>query len=773
MGYNAFDDKNKILFERGHDNHTGEATNGIGEINGSAPLTIGIPRVLNMYENYPFWHTLIVECGMRVKLSPESTGALYQKGVGSVMSDNICFPAKLVHGHILALTDMSVDRIFYPMVIKEEKEFDSTANSFNCPIVSGYPDVIRSAIDTEEQYGIPFDKPVVTFSDDKALKKGCYQYLASLGVKASVFDKAFQKAIKVREETKHIIQTEQKKLFDKAVEENKPVFVVAGRPYHADPLVHQKTAQILADMGVDVFTEDVFCNTENGEFSKLNVIAQWSYPNRVLQAATEVAKLPHNVQLVQLNSFGCGSDSFFMDETSDILKQADKNHTILRIDEIASPGSVRLRMRSLIESIKLIDHDNAIKSGSFSGYPAIYKKEDRRKTILAPWFADFISPFIPAIGELAGYKIVNLPRTNSKSAGKSLIYGHNEVCYPSTLVLGDIIAALQSGSYDVNDVVVAITQTGGQCRATNYVAQIKAGLKRAGFSQIPVLIMSSGKVYQNEQSAFKIPVLKIIKIGIYAILYGDALQAMYSSSLLRESEAGASKRLFDKCIGEGIEAIRKNDHNALLGSLERAVEDYNRLAIQDREFTKVGLIGEIYAKYNQYGQAHISEWLRSQKMEVLTPPFIDFIMQYFVNSEVNVENGVKRGGALKHYLKPLTLKYMNDKIARVEKIMENYRFHYPAESVFTQAEYASEILDLSNQFGEGWNIAAEVASYSRNGINKIVCVQPFGCIANHVVAKGVENRMKKLYPAVNLLYLDIDSSIAQVNLQNRLHFLIN
>lgn len=345
MGYNAFDDKNKILFERGHDNHTGEATNGIGEINGSAPLTIGIPRVLNMYENYPFWHTLIVECGMRVKLSPESTGALYQKGVGSVMSDNICFPAKLVHGHILALTDMSVDRIFYPMVIKEEKEFDSTANSFNCPIISGYPDVIRSAIDTEEQYGIPFDKPVVTFSDDKALKKGCYQYLASLGVKASVFDKAFQKAIKVREETKHIIQTEQKKLFDKAVEENKPVFVVAGRPYHADPLVHQKTGQILADMGVDVFTEDVFCNTENGEFSKLNVIAQWSYPNRVLQAATEVAKLPHNVQLVQLNSFGCIANHVVAKGVENRMKKLYPAVNLLYLDIDSSIAQVNLQNR--------------------------------------------------------------------------------------------------------------------------------------------------------------------------------------------------------------------------------------------------------------------------------------------------------------------------------------------------------------------------------------------------------------------------------------------
>ncbi len=761
-GYNAFDRKNEILFARSGEKQT--------SVSG---LRIGIPRVLNMFENYPFWHTLLTECNLEVVLSPESTTALYQKGVGSVMSDNICFPAKLVHGHILALAEQKVDRIFYPMIVKEEKEFDSSVNSYNCPVVSGYPDVIRSSMEPEEKFGIPFDKPVVTFSNDKALEKACFTYLSSLGVSEAVFRKAFVKALKERNETKDALRDKQKALFDQAVRENKLVFVVVGRPYHTDPLIHQKVGQILSDMGVYVFTDDIFRHKESKGFGKLNIVSQWSYPNRVVQAAMEVAKLPQNVQLVQLNSFGCGPDSFFMDETGEILKQAGKNHTILRIDEIASPGSVRLRMRSLIESLKVIIPDPVTGTKTFQGYDVAYKKEDRQKTILAPWFADFISPFIPALGELAGYKIVNLPKTNTVSAEAGLVYGHNEVCYPSTLILGDIITALQSGKYDLDDVVVAITQTGGQCRATNYLAQIKSGLMNAGFSNIPVLVFAAGEVFQNDQKAFKLPVLKLMDIVVYMLLYADALQQMYSSTIIREKKKGETQHLFDFYIDRGVEAIRRNDHKALLSLLEQAVADFNGVDIYDREFTKIGLVGEIYVKYNNYGQAHITEWLRSRNMEVVTPPIIDFVMQYFVNSQANVKNGLQKDNLFKHCLSPIFWKYMNDKIRKVEGIVKSYRFHVPSKSIYVKAKYASEILDLSNQFGEGWLIAGEVAGYARQGIKRVVCIQPFGCIANHIVAKGIEKRLRKFYPEMNLLYLDVDGGMAEVNLQNRLHFLMN
>ena len=760
-GYNAFDRKNEILFKR----------SGNPE-NIAKGRTIGIPRVLNMFENYPFWYTLLNECGFNVSLSPESTFSLYQQGVGSVMSDNICFPAKLVHGHILALIDQKVDRIFFPLVPKEEKEFDKSLNSFNCPVVSGYPDVVRSAIDPEKRYGIVYDRPVVNFRNDKVLHKGCYNYISGLGVTKKTFDSALAKALAEKNRTKDELYDFQKKLLDRAVETGELLFVVAGRPYHADPLIHQKVGQILSDLGVIVLTDDVFRKPESEGFGKLNIISQWSYPNRVVQAAMEIAKLPNNIQLVQLNSFGCGPDSFFMDETRDILKAAGKNIAVLRIDEIASPGSVRLRLRSLVESLKASKAEEQARE-EYGGYSIPFTSTDADKTILVPWLADFLNPFAPALGELMGLKVENLPKSNKLSADTGLMYGNNEVCYPSTLVLGDIISTLQSGRYDLKNVAVAITQTGGQCRATNYIAQIKTGLLNAGFNDIPIVALSSGETYQNGECEFSIPWKKITKITIPLVLYGDALQQMHGAISVREKKAGSSKDVFDFYIERGIDAVRANNPKTLFRLMKEAVADFNAIPIHDVEYSKVGLIGEIFVKYNNYAQANISEWLRSKNVEVDTPPLLDFLTQFFVNSKVNVKTGTADEPSIwSKSLNPLIWKYINRKVKKSERIMKNFRFFEASESIYAKAEAASEILSLSNQFGEGWLIAGEIAHYARKGVNKVVCIQPFGCIANHVIAKGVEKRIKEIYPNMNILYLDIDGGVAEVNLQNRLHFMI-
>ncbi|WP_165026361.1 acyl-CoA dehydratase activase [Dysgonomonas sp. ZJ279] len=760
-GYNAFDKKNDILFDRP-----------VKAENIERGRTIGIPRVLNMFDNYPFWHTLLSECGYNVRLSPESTFPLYQKGVGGVMSDNICFPAKLVHGHVLALIEQKVDRIFYPLVPKEENEFGGASNSFNCPVVSGYPDVIKSSIDPQTKYDIAFDNPVINFSSDKALYKGCFNYISELGVSKSVFDAAYKKAVVVKDGLKQELLSYQQELLDKAVESGELVFVVAGRPYHADPLIHQKVGQILSDLGVIVLTDDVFRKPESKGFGKLNIVSQWSYPNRVVQAAMEVAKLPQNVQLVQLNSFGCGPDSFFMDETRDILKAVGKNITVLRIDEIASPGSIRLRLRSLVESLNATKFTSQIASASYEAYTVPYKKSDKCKTILIPWLADFLSPFAPALGDLLGLKVQNLPKSNKISADLGLMYGNNEVCYPSTLILGDIINTLQSGQYDVKDVVLAITQTGGQCRATNYIAQIKSGLFNAGFNDIPVIALSAGETYQNGESEFFFDWKKIAKIAIPLVLYGDGLQQMHGAISVREKKEGSSLGVFDFYIERGIDAVRANNPKTLMRLLKEAVADFNSVPIFDKIYSKVGLIGEIFVKYNNYAQSNITEWLRSKDVEVSTPPLLDFLLQFFVNSKVNAKIGLEEPTIFEKSLKPLIWMYINSKVKKSEKILKDFKFYEASESIYSKAEAAAEVLNLSNQFGEGWLIPGEIAHYARKGVNKVVCLQPFGCIANHIVAKGVEKRIKEIYPNMNILYLDIDGGIAEVNLQNRLHFMI-
>jgi predicted nucleotide-binding protein (sugar kinase/HSP70/actin superfamily) len=407
-----------------------------------------------------------------------------------------------------------------------------------------------------------------------------------------------------------------------------------------------------------------------------------------------------------------------------------------------------------------------------TGYTAAFGKKDRHKTILIPWFTDFLSPLIPAVAELAGYRFVNCPKTSKTSAEIGLCYGNNEVCYPATLVLGDLIAELQTGKYDLNNVAVAITQTGGQCRATNYLALIKQGLKNAGLGHIPTIAVALGGVYQNEQKGFKFPVFKIFNIVLHAFFFADILNQIFSAAIVREKEKGTSRQLFDFYMDEARKIVLENKPKKFFQLLENAVNDFNSLKIEDKKLEKVGLIGEIFVKYNSYGQAHITDWLRAQGVEVETPPMTTFFMQTFVNQTINNDNGINRTNRLILKLLPLFYKFLNNRLKKFEKIAQRSRFYMPGESIFEIAEHAKEIIDLANQFGEGWLLAGEVAGFARRGVNRVVCVQPFGCIANHIVAKGIERRLKQFYPEMNLLYLDIDGGMAEVNLHNRLHFLI-
>ncbi|NQU64944.1 MAG: 2-hydroxyacyl-CoA dehydratase, partial [SAR324 cluster bacterium] len=386
-------------------------------------LTVGIPRVLNMFENFPFWHTLLTSCGIDVALSSPSTMKLAEKGLGTVMSDSICFPAKLVHGHIMELVEQNVDRIFYPMVILEKNEFHDANNSFNCPIVSSYPEVIDSAINPAQKYQIPFDKPVITFNDKSLLLKSCQAYLKQFGVSKVTVKKALEKALTAQQEYKTALTTKGAAVIQAATEKKRLLIVLAGRPYHVDPLINHKTPEILTRLGADVITEDALPLTDDGHFDPVQVITQWSYPNRIFKAAQWTITQPDNIQFIQLNSFGCGPDALVTDETKEILKSVGKNHTLIKIDEISSTGSVILRLRSMVESLKQKKASERQNPRQRPTTP-IFGKEDKKRTILAPHFADNYSPLIPAVFKLAGYNVVTLPKPDRASVDLGLQYAN-------------------------------------------------------------------------------------------------------------------------------------------------------------------------------------------------------------------------------------------------------------------------------------------------------------------------------------------------------------
>lgn len=733
-----------------------------------ARMRIGIPRALGIYENYPFWHELFTNCGIQVVLSPPSTNKIYEKGIRSIMADNICFPAKVMHGHIYSLIEQKVDRIFYPYVIYEQKEDPNSRNSYNCPIVAGYSDVIKSSIDPEERFQLPLDSPVMSFNDEKLLRKSCTEYLLSIGVPKNLIKNAIDKALQSQKAYMDGLHERAIEIVDKARTEQRMVILLAGRPYHIDPLIQHKISDSISDMGIDVITENVTYHSDNEVYGQMHGVSQWAYPNRIFKAAHYVAESQDNIHIVQLTSFGCGPDSFIIDEVKEILNRSGKNLTILKIDDVNNIGSLRLRIRSLVESLQF-------KSSELNKRPRVTTKlfmpEDRQRTILAPYFAEGYSELLPSVFKHMGYNLVNLPLPTTESTEQGLRYANNEVCYPATIVTGSILTALKSGQYDLDKTAVAITQTGGQCRASNYIALIKNAMVAAGFEKVPVVSVAFGDDISNEQPGFDLPWAKVMRKALLMLLFGDCLGKLYYPAVAREKEKGAAKRLHAAYLRHAGQAIEQNRPSELYRILDHAVTDFAEITEENDNIPMMGVVGEIYLKYNAFSNRHILDWLADRHIEVVAPSMYNFFINSFVNNHINKKQNIKKPG-MPLWMSDALYKLVRFYTRKFDRICSRYRYYRPFADLFKDAKAAEKIINLAANFGEGWLIPAEIANFAENGVNNVLSFQPFGCIANHVISKGIEKRVKKLYPKMNILSLDFDSGTSETNVFNRLHFIV-
>lgn len=669
-----------------------------------------------MYEEYPFWHTLFTACGIQVQLSAPSTFSKYETAAGMVMSDNICFPAKLVHSHIRNLTLQNVNRIFMPFVVFEKKD-KQQQNSYNCPIVSGYSEVIKSV----QEENIPIDAPTITFKDEALLYKQCYEYLKSLGIRDEVCKNAFSRALQEQYAFEEKIAAYNQEVLNEGREKHKLIILLAGRPYHSDPLIQHKVSDMIAAMGVYVITDDIVRQQEIS-LEKTHYLSQWAFTNRILKATKWAAMQEGDIQYMQMTSFGCGPDAFLIDEVRNLLKRYGKNLTLLKIDDVNNIGSIKLRVRSLVESLNFsLKHSQAKDPEPFVS-TAPFTKKDKKKKILAPFFTPFISPLIPSIMKVAGYEMETLPLSDTASCDWGLKYSNNEVCYPATLIVGDIVKAFKSGRYDPANTCVAITQTGGQCRASNYISLIKKALIENGYTNTPVVSLAFGSGIENEQSGFKVNWLKVLPIILASVLYSDCIAKFYYAAVVREKERGQAARLRDLYLDTAQPIIQKNKPEDLL--------------------------------------------------KVIPPLISDFFMQGFVNLKVRQNQHLQRK-LTPDFVIDWLYKKVQKQINKVNEIGKNFNYFTPFESIFEKAEKAKQVISPGTQFGEGWLISGEILSFASQGVNHVISLQPFGCIANHIVEKGIEKRIKSLCPQMNILSLDFDSSVSDVNITNRLLLFID
>jgi predicted CoA-substrate-specific enzyme activase len=738
-------------------------------------LRIGIPRVLNMWEDYPFWATLFTEVGCEVALSDVSTLGLAEKGYSSVMSENICFPAKITNGHIINLVEKKVDRIFYPKVRYTANEYSNVINKYNCPIVTGYPQVIESSINPEGTYGIPFDAPPVSFHDRGLLRKACTDYLLSIGIQRELIDPAVRKAVRIQREYRRLVREEAARIAANAVKEDRRVILLAGRPYHMDALINMKIPSIISDLGFDVITEDSVPRPARDLLPKVHVLTQWTLHNRLFHAAHYAGRHKH-IELIQLNSFGCGPDALTTDEVKSIMNEYGKNPTLIKIDEMTSPGSVRLRIRSLIESLKLKPPQSPLER-----IPRletrIFGKRDKQLTVLAPQFSPFYTDFIIAAYRHQGYKIEILPMGDRESIELGLRYSNNDICYPATIVIGDILKALRSGRYDLTQVAVGLTQTGGQCRASSYVSLLKRALLKAGYDTIPVVTASTttrGKRSMNEQPGFRVRTLPFAMTALYGLIFGDVMAKLYYYASVREIKKGSAMLLVNKYIELGKTMIHHRARKNMFKLIHQAVDEFNRLPMDHSSRPKVGIVGEIYVKFNPFGNLHTADWLISRGIQPEVPPLIDFFLIPLMSTPYNARNNIEKVKYAVIHLLSRAEGFVNRLFIQANSAMDHFTGKLtPFHPISRMAAKASLVIDLINQFGETWLLAGDIATFAEEAVNTIVCLQPFGCIANHVIARGIERKMKDLYPDLNLLFLDMDSGMSEVNVANRMEFIVD
>lgn len=751
-GENIYDIKYKLLFDRP-----------TTEKEGSIHRRIGIPRVLNMYEDYPFWNKLLTTCGFEVVLSEKSTFTKYERALGSVMSDNICFPAKLVHSHIQELEGKDVERIFMPYVIYEKNDDERTINSYNCPIVSAYSDVVRSSMDLS----VPLDAPVINFSNQKLLRKQVSHYLQALGIGENTIERAFNAAWEAQEDYANEIKGEAERILKESQNAGRITILLAGRPYHTDPLVQHKLSEMIATLGVDVISDDIVRGDNETDSGETYLVKQWAYMNRIIKAGQWAAIQGGRIHFIQMTSFGCGPDSFIQDEIRDILRRHGKPFTLLKIDDVSNIGSLKLRVRSLIESL----HDYQYRQHAIPfEQPKVYRKEDVHRKILAPYMTEYLTPILSPLLYLAGYDLQVLPPSDEESAQLGLKYANNEVCYPATLIVGDIVKALQSGRYDREDIAIAMTQTGGQCRATNYAGLIKRAMVATGFKDIPLItigVTSQGDG-ENEQEGFNIPWLKYAGIIVTSLLYCDTISKMYHAAIIREASPGLAAGLRDKYLKAADNRIRRNDTNGIMDLIEDAAKEFDAITA-DKEVPAVGIVGEIFLKFNPFAHQYLEKNIISKGLEIIPPLISPFFLQEFVNVIVQKHLGLSCSKAPDWIVKGL-YGLINRRMKIVNKVAGSFRYFRPFTNIFDEAKAVEEnqVVSLAAQFGEGWLLPADIISLVKSGVYNIISLQPFGCIANHIISKGIEKRLHELYPELNLVSLDFDSGVSTVNVTNRL-----
>ena len=729
---------------------------------------VGIPRVLNMFENYPFWFTFFTELKYEVVLSPTSTRKLYELGIESIPSESECYPAKLAHGHVTWLLKNGVKFIFYPCIPYERNEFPDAVNHYNCPIVTSYAENIKNNVDELNDPSVNFRNPFLAFTSEEILTERLvaeFKDIPAEEVKAAAH-KAWEELDSARKD----VQKKGEETLKYMEETGHRGIVLAGRPYHIDPEIHHGIPSLINSYGIAVLTEDSVSHLVPVE-RPIRVNDQWMYHSR-LYAAANFVKTREDLDLIQLNSFGCGLDAVTTDEVSEILSGSGKIYTCLKIDEVNNLGAAKIRIRSLLAALRAKEaqkHNRVIQPSSIE--KVSFTKEMKKDfTILCPQMSPFHFSFIQAAFNTCGYHFEVLPNDNKEAVNTGLKYVNNDACYPSLIVVGQIMDALLSGKYDLNKTAVIMSQTGGGCRASNYIAFIRRALKKAGMEQIPVISINLSGLEKNPGFKLTLPLIKRI---CYGGVFGDILMKCVYRMRPYELEKGIVNRKYKIWEQRCISFITGNtiSHSQFKHMCQEMVHDFDIIPISDEKKPRVGIVGEILVKFLPAANNHLADLLEAEGAEAVVPDLIDFLCYCFYNQNFKVENlGFKKSKATIGNWGIKLIEWMRKS---ANEALSQSRHFTPSADITDLAKMASPIVSPGNQTGEGWFLTGEMMELLHGGVPNIVCIQPFGCLPNHIVGKGVIKEIRRTHPEANIVAIDYDPGASEVNQLNRIKLMLS
>jgi predicted CoA-substrate-specific enzyme activase len=731
---------------------------------------LGIPRVLNMYENYPFWFAFFTKLGFRVVLSDQSSNVLFNSGLGTISSQTVCFPAKMVHGHIENLIEKGVKIIFYPCIPYEVEEFKDVANHYNCPIVGSYPEVIRLNMSVLEEKGIKFLQPFLPFDNIRRLIYRLSEELKDFNITKKDLVFAMLRARATLNLFKKDIRKRGTVLIREIKENGKPAVILAGRPYHIDPAVNHGIADLIASYRIIVLSEDSVSHL-SGPLPKINFIDQWMYHSRLYRAANLATKID-SLELIQLNSFGCGLDAITTEQTEEILSKSGKIYTVLKIDEGSNLGAVKIRIRSLLAAIKerkgLKFKDNIFERTKFSKFSEFTKDMKDSHTILCPQMSPIHFRLAGSVMRNYGIKLEVLPEVNKADIEEGLRYVNNDACYPTIVVVGQLINALKSGRYDINKTAMIVSQTGGGCRATNYASFLRKAAEKAGFKNVPIISLSTTDSSVNKSLGIS---FSMLKDALLVLLYGDLLMRLSNRMRPYEVHSGQTDALVETWLMRLSDRIGKTLYFDFKNIVKKIVKDFDGIATKKVKKPRVGVVGEILVKFHPYANNNLVSALEKEGAEAVVPDMTDFI-NYCILDDI-YKHKYLSGSFKNKVMSLIASSYVERLRSIIRKALKKSEHFHSYQTTKDLAHKASDIISVCNQTGEGWLLTAEMLELIEDGVKNIVCVQPFGCLPNHITGKGVMKELKRRYNDINIISIDYDPGASEVNQINRIKLLVS